>query len=184
MKLNSFAALAALCVMLAGCNTIQPASYSNYGDNTFALHKLPGAKVRLVSMNDISKFDNGCRMAATMKTAGNRPMAEFIKDSFNDELKFSGLYSDDTGTAELQATLNSAEFSSMTNLTRGYWSFSLQLANRANGKSLVANSRYDFDSGFDAGTACLNTANAITPAVQRLIYKAVSDPSFPSLIGR
>jgi hypothetical protein len=184
MKSTLIAAVAALGLLMAGCSTIQPASYANYGDNTFALRKVSGAKVRVVSMNDLSKFDSGCRMAGTMKTAGNRPMAEFIKDSLNDELKFAGLYSDDPGTSELSATLNSAEFSSMTNLTRGFWSFSLQVSNRANGRSLVENSRYDFDSGFDAMTACMNSANAITPAVQRLIYKVVSDPSFPGLVGR
>ena len=69
----------------------------------------------------------------------------------------------------------------MTALTRGYWTFSLQVSNKASGKSLTADSRYDFDSGFDAVTACMNTSNALTPAVQRLIYKVVSDPEFPSL---
>jgi len=177
----ALAAIAALS--LSACETMQPASYANYGDNTFTLRKFTGTKVRIASVSDLSKFDSGCRMVGPIKTAGNRPLSEFIRDSFNDELKFAGLYSDDPGTAELTATLNSAEFSSMTGLTRGYWSFSLQVANQASGKSITANSRYDFDSGFDAGTACMNTSNALTPAVQRLIYKAVSDPGFPALIG-
>jgi hypothetical protein len=72
----------------------------------------------------------------------------------------------------------------MTGLTRGYWTFSLQVANAATGKSLTTTSRYDFDSGFDAMTACMNTSNALTPAVQRLIFKVVSDPGFPTLIGK
>jgi hypothetical protein len=147
------------------------------------LRKFAGTKVRISSMTDLSKFDTGCRMAGPIETAGKRPIAEFIRDSFNDELKFADLYSNDPGTVELSTTLNSGEFSSMTGLTRGYWTFSLQVANPANGKSLTAVSRYDFDSGFDAPTACMNTSNALTPAVQRLIYKAVSDPSFGNVIG-
>lgn len=183
MKLKIALALAA-GVLLSGCQTMQPASYANYGDNTFTLRKFTGTKLHILSINDQSKFNTGCRMAGPIETAGKRPIAEFIRDSFNDELKFANLYSDDADATGLNATLNSAEFSSMTGLTRGYWSFSLQIANPANGKSLTANSRYDFDSGFDAGTACMNTSNALTPAVQRLIYKAVSDPSFGSVIGQ
>lgn len=182
-KLMTTAVLAA-ALALSACQTMQPASYANYGDNTFVLRKFTGAKVRVTSMNDLSKFDSGCRMAGPIKTAGNRPLAEFIRDSLNDELKFANLYSDEPGSTELSATLNSGEFSSMTGLTRGYWTFSLQLANAANGKSLTATSRYDFDSGFDAMTACMNTSNALTPAVQRLIYKTVSDPGFPDLIKK
>ena len=184
MKKRFSALIVAIGIVLAGCQTMQPASYSNYGDNTFVLRKLSGAKARVSSMADLSKFDTGCRMAGPIKTAGSRPIAEFIRDSLNDELKFAGLYSDDPGTAELKATLNSGEFSSMTGLTRGYWSFSLQLDTASTGKSPTATSRYDFDSGFDAMTACMNTSNALTPAVQRLIYKAVSDPGFPGLVGR
>ena len=182
MKKFVAAAWIAGSTVLAGCQTMQPASYANYGDNTFALRKISDAKVRVVSMSDLSKFDSGCRMAGPIKTAGNRPIAEFIRDSINDEFKFAGIYSDVSGATELTATLNSGEFSSMTGLTRGYWSFSLQLSNKVSGKSLTANSRYDFDSGFDAQTACMNTSNALTPAVQRLIYKAVSDPDFGSLV--
>ena len=184
MKMLIVVALVAAGALLAGCQTMQPASYANYGDNTFALRKLTGAKVRVASMSDRSRFDSGCRMAGPIKTAGNRPLAEFIRDSLNDELKFSGLYSDDLGTTELSATLNSGEFSSMTGLTSGYWTFSLQLANPKTGKSLTANSRYDFDSGFDAMMACMNTANALTPAVQRLLNKAITDPNFNALVGR
>lgn len=175
--------IAAVGLLLAGCTTTQPASYSNYADNTFELRKLAGAKARVASIADLSKFDSGCRMMGPIKTAGSRPIAEFIRDSLNDELKFAGIYSDEPGTSEVAATLNSGEFSSMTGLTKGYWSFSLQLSNPANGKSLTENARYDFDSAFDAQNACANTSNALTPAVQRLIYKVVSDPEFHSVIG-
>jgi len=183
-KVLTVCAALAVASLLAGCETMAPASYSNYGDNTYTLKKFDGAKVRVSSMNDLSHFDSGCRMVGPVKTAGNRPIAEFIKDSINDELKFSGIYSDDQSSVQLAATLNAASFSSMTSLTRGYWTFSLQLSNPANGRSVTADTKYDFDSAFDAATACLNTANALTPAVQRLINKAVSDPGFGPMIGR
>jgi hypothetical protein len=181
-KFAAVAAVAAVC--LAGCTTVQPASYANYADNTYTLRKLEGAKVRVGTFTDASNFDSGCRLLGPTKTAGDRPVPEFIKDSFNDELKFAGLYSDDPSTVNLDASLQAAKFSSMSGMTQGYWSFSLKLSNGANGRSLTANSQYNFDSGWDADTACRNVTNALTPAVQRLINKAVTDSSFPSLIGR
>jgi hypothetical protein len=159
------------------------ATYSNYADNTYALHKLSGAKVRIGTFTDLSKFDSGCRLVGPIKTAGNRPIPEFIHDSLNDELKFSGVYSDEPSAVELAATLRSASFSSMTGMTGGHWDFSLQLSNPANGRSVTANNEYSFDSGFDADTACRNVAIALTPAVQRLINKAVTDPGFPALVA-
>ena len=182
-KITAVLSLLSISLMVTGCETMQPASYSNYGDNTFALRKYDGTKVRVGSMTDLSNFNSGCRLVGPIKTAGNRPISEFIQDSFNDELKFAGEYSNDPSAVNLKATLNSASFSSMTDLTQGYWSFSLQLSNPDNGKSLTENSKYGFDSGFDAATACSNTSNALTPAVQRLINKFVSDPGYPSLIG-
>ncbi|MBN9567314.1 MAG: hypothetical protein J0H30_03665 [Alphaproteobacteria bacterium] len=186
MRSKTAAALCAVVMglVLAGCETMQPASYANYGDNTFALHKFEGAKLRLGTITDQSNFDSGCRLVGPIKTSGNRPLAEFIRDSFNDELKFAGLYSDDPDTTRLTATLQAAGFSSMSNMTRGHWTFSLQLANPANGRTLVANSSYDFDSGFSAAVACANVSNALTPAVQRLINTAVTDPQFRALIAQ
>lgn len=184
MKFLGLAAIAALTITLAGCVTMPPASYANYADNTYALRKYDGAKVRIGTFTDLSHFDSGCRMVGPIKTAGNRPIPEFIHDSLNDELKFAGLYSDDQSSVLLAATLQSGKFSSMTGLTSGYFDFSLQLSNPQNGKSVTANSQYSFDSGFDADTACRNVANALTPAVQRLINKAVTDPGFGPLIGR
>jgi hypothetical protein len=178
------AALIAASVLLSGCETMQPASYANYGDNTFTLRKFNGAKLRVSSINDQSHFDSSCRLVGPIKTAGNRPIAEFIKDSFNDELKFAGTFSDDQSTTELTATLQSASFSSMSGFTGGHWDFSLQLTNPASGRTVTGNAQYEFDSGFDAATACRNVSNALTPAVQRLINKTMSDPSFASLIGK
>jgi hypothetical protein len=171
-------------VALAGCETMQPASYANYGDNTFILRKLDGAKLRIGSIKDQSNFDSGCRLVGPIKTSGNRPIAEFIRDSFNDELKFAGLYSDDPGATLIKPTLMAASFSSMSNMDQGHWTFSLELTNPANGKTLVANSSYNFDSGFAAAVACANVSNALTPAVQRLINTAITDPQFHVLIGR
>ena len=183
MKIFCAAALIAASAWLVGCQAAPPAIYANYIDNRLALRKFSGSKVRVSSMSDPIEFVNRCRLVGPIKTEGNRPLAEFVRDSLNDEFKYANIYSDDPGTVELTATLKAAEFSSMNSLIRGYWSLSLQLANSANGKSLTATSRYDFDTGFDSSYACANTSNALTAAVQRLIFKSVSYRAFAGLIG-
>jgi hypothetical protein len=94
------------------------------------------------------------------------------------------MYSADQDAAKLKLTLESASFSSLSGLTNGWWDFTVKLDNPANNRSLSANSRYEFQSGFNAAVACQNTAQALTPAVQRLINKAVADPQFRGLIAR
>ncbi len=104
---------------------------------------------------------------------------QFVEKAFNDELKFAGIYSD-RGMA-LTGTLTKISFSSTKGLTNGNWDLSLTLTS-SNGKSAHVESSYDFKSGFDAITACNQTAQALGPAVQDLIKKAVADPQFGGLI--
>ena len=168
---------------LAACESMQPATYANLADNSYALRNLSGAKVSVSKLDDKSDFDPGCRLVGPIKTSGARTIARFIQDSLNDELKFAGAYSIEPNSAALTATLQSAAFSSSSGLTEGWWTFSLELANPKNGRTLVANSRYDFHSGFTATVACANASQDLTPAVQMLINKVVTDPGFPALIG-
>jgi len=67
-------------------------------------------------------------------------------------------------------------------LTSGWWDLSLTLKSN-NGQSLAVENKYEFKSGFDAITACNQTAQALGPAVQDLIKKAISDPRFKTLMN-
>lgn len=184
MKLAAFVStLAVFCIALCGCQTMQPATYSNFGDNTFTLKKYKGEKLRVGTMNDLSNFDSSCRLVGPIKTSGDRPLSIFIRDSINDEFKFAGLYSDDVNTTVLTATLKSAKFSSLVGVTSGFWSFSLQLSNPNNSKNVDVTTKYAFDSGFMGDDACRNVANALTPAVQLLINKAFTDSNFGPMIS-
>jgi hypothetical protein len=83
---------------------------------------------------------------------------------------------------ELQLVLDRVEFSSSAGLTNGWWDISITLKNPSNGASLQASTHYDFRSGFDAITACTQTAQALTPAVQELIGRAVRGGQFEALV--
>lgn len=158
-----------------------PTSYAPYADNNVALRKHEGVSVSVGSLSDTSNFSANCRLMGPITASGNRSIAQFVQDSFNDEFKFAAIHGSDT---VLQGELTHAEFSSTSGLTNGWWILRVTLRNPDNGSSLTADARYDFPSGFDAMTACTQTAQALTPAVQRLVNSAVSKPEFAKLIAR
>jgi hypothetical protein len=175
-------ALALVGVTVSACETMSPATYSNFGDNSLQLRMYSSAKLVVAGLEDESKFNSGCRLVGPITASGNRTIPQFVQDSFNEELKFAGIYSNDQGSAKLKLTLVSASFSSTSNLTSGWWDFTVKLDNAANNRSLTASSKYEFQSGFNATVACQNTSQALTPAVQRLINSVVSNPGFRPLI--
>jgi hypothetical protein len=148
-------------------------------DNNQALKKLEGSKVRLASISSPINFDANCRLMGPIQAADGMTIPQFVEKAFNDEFKFAGLYSD-SGTA-LTSVLSKIEFSSTSGLTSGYWHLGMDLKS-SNGKAISVDNRYEFKSGFDAITACNQTAQALGPAVQDLIKKAVTHPEFAALI--
>jgi hypothetical protein len=52
----------------------------------------------------------------------------------------------------------------------------------SNGKTMTTFNKYEFKSGFDAITACNQTAQALGNAVQDLIKATVSDNQFGQLL--
>jgi len=148
-------------------------------DNNLALKKYEGSKVRVASMSSPADFDSNCRLMGPIEASDGMTIPQFIEKAFNDELKYAEIYSSD-GVA-ISASLSRIEFSSTSGLTNGYWHLGMDLRS-TNGKAISVDNRYDFKSGFDAITACNQTAQALGPAVQDLIKKAVTHPEFGTLI--
>jgi hypothetical protein len=180
-----FRKLAVLLMLgLAACSTQTPSVYSNYADNTLALRKIDPVRTRVASISDQSAFDENCRMVGPIKLSGNRTLAKFISDSFNDELKFAGVFDETQTKPALNAVLVRAAFSSSAGLTSGWWDLAWTLTNPATGKSLASSVKYDFSTNFVGEIACKNVAEALVPAVQLLINKTVTSPEFRGLIAR
>lgn len=165
--------------LMAGCSTMTPARYSMSIENNQALKKYSGSKIKLSSLSAPATYDSNCRLMGPIQASDGMTIPQFVEKAFNDELKFADVYSDE-GIA-LTGSLNRIEFSSTAGLTGGYWDLAMELKS-SNGKSMTFDNRYDFKSGFDAITACNQTAQALGPAVQDLIKKAVSNPQFAELI--
>jgi hypothetical protein len=157
-----------------------PARYSISVDTNQVLKQYKGHKAVLVSLNDPQTFDANCRMMGPIQAADGMSIPEFVRKAFNDELKFAEIYSETEGT-QITGTMDHIVFSSSSGLTNGWWDLGLTL-HSGNGNSLTVSNRYNFPSGFDAITACNQTAQALGAAVQDIIKIAASDPRFKKLL--
>ena len=171
--------IAMATLLLSSCSTMQPPRYAISVDNIQKLKSYEGAKVEIVSLNQIADFNSNCRLMGPIEPADGLTFPQFISKAFNDELKMANLYSTD-GT-KISGDITKVEFSSTTGLTNGYWDIAVRL-NSSNGNNISANNKYTFKSGFDAITACNATADALSPAVQDLIKALVSHPNFAKLL--
>ena len=148
-------------------------------DNNQALKQYAGAAVRVSPVTAAGTYDANCRLMGPIQASDGMTIPQFVQKAFNDELKFANIYSDSGAT--LTGTMTKISFTSSSGLTNGRWDLGLTLMSN-NGKTTNVESSYNFKSGFDAITACNQTAQALGPAVQDLIKKAVTDPQFGGLI--
>lgn len=165
-------------IALSACTSMTSPRYSMSADNNVTLRKIEGASVAVVQQIDNSKLDAGCRMVGPIAPTDNRTISQFIADSFNDEFKFAQIHGGTSPKAPLVMTLDKAAFSS----TSGWWDLSVTLRHQQNGSSVTASSRYDFKTAFDGAVACNNSALALTPAVQDLIQKIVTQRAFRRMV--
>lgn len=171
--------IAAIALLASGCSTMTPARYAVSVDNNQALKQYAGSAVKMASVTAEGPYDANCRLMGPIQASDNMSIPQFVEKAFNDELKFANVYSEN-GVA-LKGVLTKISFSSMTGLTNGVWDLAMKL-DSSNGKSMTVESSYGFKSGFDAITACNQTAQALGPAVQDLIKKVVTDPKLASLL--
>ena len=164
---------------LAGCSTMTPARYSPSADANLALDRYVGARARVASLSMPDDADVNCRLMGPIKAADGMSIAEFIAEAFNTEFKFADIFAEDG--VVLSGSVDRVEFSSIVGLTNGRWDLALTLRS-SNGATLSVQNLYEFKSGFDAITACNQTAQALGSAVQELVELTVSDPGFEALL--
>ena len=175
-----FATLAA--ILLAGCTTATPARYTMSIDNNTLLKRFENASIGVVDYTDANDFDAECRMVAKIEASNNRGVAQFVKDSFNEEFQFANLYDGGVPNTRLHLTMDKIAFSSSAGLMNGWWELEITLRNDAN-DSVSASTRYDFPTAFDGTQACNITGQALTPAVQDLIKQTIQQRDFRRLVG-
>ena len=125
-----------------------------------------------------------CKASGPVETPDGEPFEEYIRRALVDELDLADMISDASPVA-LSGNLDHIDFDS----GRGNWKMELTIRS-TNGRSLTVASQYDFGTGpifasnstAAAERACVETAQAFSPAVQRLIGTLFIHPDFPGLL--
>ena len=174
--------IAVLALVLSGCSSLTVQNYGVAADANYALKQLKvGESLFVGEISNSSNTEMSCRMMGPIKFANNMTAAGYIKKALEDELKLSGAYAPKTPKVVLGGTINKLEMSSTKGMSRGFWLIELTIRS-SNGKSVKVAENYEFESGFDGNTACVNTTTAFMPAVQNLITKLVNDSQFKELV--
>ncbi len=126
-------------------------------------------------------FDNSCRAAGPISPPDGMSFEAYIQKALADELKVAGMFEDRSPKVTLTGVVEKLDLSSSRGLTGGSWDIGLRV-NSSNGKSTFVSEHYEFNSGFDALTACKQTAEAYLPAVQNLIGNLVKSADFRGLV--
>ena len=172
-------ALIAACTV-AGCSTFVPQRYSLSADSNQALKGIKAGPVSIGQFSGPAEFDPNCRAAGSIEPPDGMTYESYVRKALIDELKVAGLIQDQ-GKRTITGKLEKLAFSSSKGITGGIWEIDLSLSS-SNGQTMSVRESYEFKSGFDAGTACKQTADAFMPAVQNLVLTIVSSPDFQRLI--
>lgn len=154
--------------------------YSISADTNLAIKALGVSSVSVGAFSGPAEFESACRAAGPLAAPDGMSHTAYIKKTLEDELKIAGAYAASSPRVTLTGIVDRLAFSSSRGLTGGSWDIDLRLRS-SNGREMSASERYEFKSGFDALTACKQTAEAFMPAVQNLIGKVVQSPEFKDL---
>jgi hypothetical protein len=168
-----------LILVLVGCSTYAVDRYSISADNVTAFRALD---VEKISVGEFTSFKPGlkeimCRGVGPIKTPDGNSFAEYIRESFIDELQIAEIYST-VAPIILTGHLENINFSSAD----GKWNLALTIKS-SNEQSILVEEEYRYTTSFYGETACNQTAQALMPSVQNLIKKIVTNPNFPNLVG-
>lgn len=170
-----------LVVSLSSCSTYMPQRYTISADNNVALKASGGSDINVGIVRGPASFDNSCRAAGPISPPDDMSFEAYIRKALIDELKIAGMFNDHAPRITLTGAVEQLSFSSTRSVTGGTWDIGLRVVS-SNGRSTFVAEHYEFKSGFDAVTACKQTAEAFLPAVQDLIGKLVKSPDFRGLI--
>lgn len=162
--------------LLAGCAF----KTSPYGASVSNVEAIRSSNVKSIAVAKFQSVKPGldsitCRAAGPVTVTPN--FESYIQQAFVDELKLAGVYNANS-TVVLSGKLEEIDFSS--GLSDGKWIFALTVSNGRN-ESFTTKSTFGFSGSFVADRACQEVAQALGPAVQKLIADVVSNPKFKQI---
>lgn len=173
---------------LSGCSTYRPPAYSASAENVLAIKAADPANIE-VSVPAVTgpatlksgKGDESimCRGAGPVAPPEGQTFESYIHDSMVSELKLAGVYSEAAQKA-IKLNITAMDFSSA--LSGGEWDFTVDITIGSQAPYTVREG-YKFDSSWVADKACQQVAQSLTPAVQELLKKVVTDDKFKAGIA-
>lgn len=167
---------------VVGCATTNSNSYKASTNNVITLQnnlKQNNIKVSLGSFALTNGTDDQftCRMLGPLKVAPGKTIPTYIKEAFQEELFLAQSY-DSNSKIVLEAQIDHLAFSSVS---PAYWDISMRISSNNSAGYTVA-VKYNFDTSWDAFSACKNVADAFAPAVQELLKQVVTNQKFGELV--
>ena len=174
--------LIAAVALLAGCSTTNSIPYKASTSNVITIQNTLKASNTKVTLGTFS-LSNGveeellCRLMGPVKIAPGKTMSTFIKEAFQEELFLAQAY-DTNAPVVIEGRIERLSFSS---ISPANWEIAMRVtSNKSPGYTVAV--KYNYDTSFDAWSACKNVANAFAPAVQELLRQVVSNPQFTQLV--
>lgn len=181
MALNSTPALALVAVLLAGCESYPVHPYAVDADTNIGLRRVvTPAPIHLAEFVT-DPFNATCRAAGDVEMPAGTDIASYVKNALRSELLLAGFTLSPRATVSMAGRVTNPHFTSSDASVGGRWLLGLALAS-SNGKSLSTSIEHQFPTSFVGNTACVRTAAAFMPAVQKLIGETVQSPAFLELL--
>lgn len=174
-----FAAVAA--VALSGCGSFAPQRYASIESTAAAIQRTGAKSVAIASVTRSANFMPLCRTNFFIEAPEGQTFEEYVRRALQIELRAAGAAAAGPPQVTLRGDVSELEFSASTNITGGRWVIKLELTS-SNGKEASFIESFEFDAGFMGHAACRRTAEAFLPAVENLVAKIASSPSFRTLL--
>ena len=168
--------LIAAIFLLAGCETFSIQKYSLSPVNTDAIKgAMSSGQVSSFAVGEFTAaspghFEMRCGINGLVRTPQHIPFEKYIREAFIDELKQAGAYSLDQIEAGgvITGHLDKIEMNS----DNGSWDIDLTIKFKTGAYFTVSES-YQYE-----GASCEQTSAALVPAVQALIHRIITHPTF------
>jgi hypothetical protein len=168
-------------LVVAGCATTNSIPYKASTNNVIQIQNTFKSNNSKVSLGDFV-VGNGvdqelnCRLLGPVKVSPGKTLSTYIKEAFQEELFMAQAY-DSAANVKIDGVIEKIAFSSVSPAN---WEIVMRVnSNKSAGYTVAV--KYEFDSSFDAFSACRNVADAFAPSVQELLKKVVTHPQFSQL---
>lgn len=169
-------------MIIVGCSTTNSMPYKASTNNIIVLQnnlKPTNTKVTLGNFSLANGVEEElmCRLLGPVKVAPGKTLSTFIKEAFQEELFLAQAY-DTNAPIKIEGKIERLSFSSVSPAN---WEIAMRVSsNKSAGYSVAV--KYNYDTSFDAFSACRNVADAFSPTVQELLRQVVTNPQFNQLI--